>query len=144
MSTEQNKAVVTRFYEELINQENKACIDEIMGAEAVSHDPLMGTSTGRDAFRQLLSVFDTAFPHHRVTVETIIAEGDYVSVLHTHTATHTGPFMHLPPTGKTAVVGGLELFRLQNGQIVEFWRKDDDFSLLMQLGAIPAPNSQAA
>ncbi len=139
MSTEQNKAIVSRIYEELINQENKGVIDEIYAENVIIHDPFMGTMTGVGAFKQLLSVFDTAFPGHRVKVEHIMAEGDYVAVLHTHTATHTGPFMNLPPTGKTAVVNGIELFRLSDGKIVEFWRKDDDVSLLMQLGALPTP-----
>ena len=62
-----------------------------------------------------------------------------MSVLHTHTATNTGSFLGMPPTGKTVVVNGLELFRLRNGKIVEFWRKDDDVSMLMQLGMLPMP-----
>jgi steroid delta-isomerase-like uncharacterized protein len=141
MSTEQNKAIVRRIYDELLNQENKAIIDEVYADNVIIHDPFMGTASGVDAFKQLLGMFDTAFPHHRVKVEQILAEGDYVSVLHTHTATHTGPFMNMPPTGKQVTVNGIELFRLKNGQIVEFWRKDDDVSLLMQLGAIPAPQA---
>lgn len=141
MSTAQNKTVVSRIYDELVNRENKAIIDEVFAADVVIHDPFMGTHQGINAFRQLLAVFDTGFPGHRVTVENVTAEGDYVSVLHTHTATHTGLFMNMPPTGKTAVVNGLELFRLQNGKIIEFWRKDDDVSLLMQLGALPMPQA---
>jgi predicted ester cyclase len=141
MSIEQNKAIVTRIYEEIINQEKKGVIDELYASDVTIHDPFMGTMAGVEAFKQLLGVFDTAFPGHRVTVEHITAEGDYVSVLHTHTATHTGPFMNISPTGKQIRVNGLELFRLNNGKIVEFWRKDDDVSLLMQLGAIPAPEA---
>jgi hypothetical protein len=49
--------------------------------------------------------------------------------------------MGMPPTAKTAIVNGIELFRLQQGKIVEFWRKDDDVSLLMQLGALPMPQA---
>ena len=87
----------------------------------------------------MLAVFDIAFPGHRVTVENMTAEGDYVYVLHTHTAVHNGPFMHLAPTGRRITVNGVEIFRLHDGKIVEFWRKDDDASLLMQLGILPAP-----
>lgn len=47
--------------------------------------------------------------------------------------------MGRPPTGQSVVVNGLELFRVVDGRIVEFWRKDDDVSLLMQLGFLPAP-----
>ncbi len=141
MSVEQNKAIVSRTFHELINQEDKSVIDQVYAPNVVIHDPFMGTAQGVDAFRQLLGMFDTAFPGHRVTVESMVGEGDLVSVLHTHTATHTGDFMGMPPTGKTAVVNGIELFRLENGRIVEFWRKDDDVSLLMQLGMLPAPGA---
>lgn len=139
MGTEQNKAVVRRVYDELLNQENKRVIEEIYDPEVVIHDPFMGTVTGIEAFKQLLGVFDAAFPGHRVQVHTIIAEGDWVTVVHTHTAKHTGTFMGIPPTGKDVVVPGIEAFRMANGKIAEFWRHDDDAGLLMQLGALPAP-----
>jgi predicted ester cyclase len=139
VSTEQNKAIAQRIYDEVINQEKRAVIDEVFAPGVVIHDPFMGAITGIEAFRQLLGMFDAAFPGHRVQVEAVIAEGEYVTVLHTHTATHSGPFMGMPPTGKQIVVNGVELYRMANGQIVEFWRKDDDVSLLMQLGALPPP-----
>ncbi|HNP69862.1 MAG TPA: ester cyclase [Kouleothrix sp.] len=139
MATEQNKAIVRRLYEEVINQERASVIDELYAADVVVHDPFMGEAHGVDAFKQLLGMFDAAFPHHRVTIDGMVAEGDFVSVLHTHTATHTGEFMGLPGTGRQVVVGGIELFRLRDGKVAEFWRKDDDVALLAQLGILPAP-----
>jgi steroid delta-isomerase-like uncharacterized protein len=137
MSIEQNKAIVRRIYDQVINQEQAAVIDETFAADVVVHDPFMGVVSGRDAFKQLLGMFDTAFPGHRVEVHTLIAEGDWVSVIHTHTALHTGPFMNLPPTGREVIVTGVEVFRLVDDRIVEFWRHDDDAGLLRQLGALP-------
>lgn len=142
MSAEQNKATVMRIYDELLNQEKKSIIDEIYASDVIVHDPFMGTVTGRDAFRQLLGMFDAAFPGHRAKVHHILAEGNLVAVVHTHTAKHTGQFMHLAPTGRDISANGIEVFRMANGKIAEFWRHDDDVGLLMQLGAIPA--SQAA
>lgn len=136
---EQNATLVRRTYDEVINQEHGAVIDEIFAADVIVHDPFTGKARGKDAFHRLLGMFDAAFPHHRVAVEAIVSQDDLVSVLHTHTATHTGAFMGMPPTGRTVVVNGLELFRVRDGKIVEFWRKDDDVSLLMQLGMLPAP-----
>src|SRR5204863_4109707 len=109
MSTEQNKATVRRIYDELVNEENKAVIDEVFAADAIIHDPFMGTIQGAEGFKQLLSVFDTAFPHHRVEVHQIMAEGDYVSVLHTHVTHHAGPFNGIPATNKDVRVGGVEV-----------------------------------
>lgn len=136
-----NKALVRRLYDEVINLENQGVVDEIIASHAIIHDEFTGVRVGREAFRQLLGLFDAAFPHHRVVVEAVMAEGDYVSVLHTHYATHNGQFMFLGPSGKSVVVNGLELFRVVDGRIVEFWRKDDDVSLLMQLGALSVPQT---
>jgi steroid delta-isomerase-like uncharacterized protein len=136
MSIEQNKAIVRRIYDQLINQEQPGVIDETFAEDAIVHDPFMGTVNGREAFKQLLGMFDTAFPGHRVEVHTMIAEGDWVSVIHTHTALHAGPFMNLPPTGREVIVPGVEVFRLSNQRIVEFWRHDDDAGLLRQLGVL--------
>ncbi|MGB9634481.1 MAG: ester cyclase [Chloroflexaceae bacterium] len=139
---EANKDLALRLYEEVINQEDKGVIDAIFAPDVILHDPLTGTHRGVEAFKGLLGMFDAAFPHHRAAVEAVLAEGDYVAVLHTHYGAHNGPFMGLAPTGKAVEVGGIELFRIANGRIVEFWRKDDDVSLLLQLGALPS--TQAA
>lgn len=136
-----NTAIVRRIYDEMINQENHAVIDEIMAPDVVIHDPFMGTRQGIDAFRQLIAMFDTAFPHHRVTVEEIVEQGDLVCVLHTHSATHTGPFLGVAPSGRSILVNGIELFRMAGGKIVEFRRKDDDAGMLMQLGILAAPTT---
>jgi steroid delta-isomerase-like uncharacterized protein len=141
MSAEQNKAIIMRIYDELLNQEKKSIIDEIYAADVIVHDPFMGTVTGRDAFRQLLGMFDAAFPGHRAQVHHILAEGNLVAVVHTHIAKHTGQFMHLAPTGRDISVNGIEVFRMADGKIAEFWRHDDDVGLLMQLGAIPTPQA---
>ncbi|MBW7881215.1 MAG: ester cyclase [Caldilineaceae bacterium] len=137
MPTEANKQIIRRIYEEIINQERKAVIDELYSDDVIIHDPFTGTSQGIDALKGLLAMFDAAFPHHRVELEGLFAEGDYVAALHTHVATNNGSFLGRPPTGRSIRVNGLELFRLQHGRIVEFWRKDDDASMLIQLGMLP-------
>ena len=47
--------------------------------------------------------------------------------------------MGMPGTGKKVNPEGLELYQLRNGRITEFWRKDNNVSLLIQLGIMPAP-----
>ena len=141
MTQAANKATAARLYDEVINQEKHNVVDEIFAIDATLHDPFTGRSQGSEAFNELLGMFDAAFPHHRVRVDQVIADGDYVAVLHTHLATHAGPFMGLPPTGRSIEVNGVELFRFADGKIAEFWRKDDDVSMLMQLGILPAPQA---
>lgn len=134
-----NTEIVRRIYDELINQENKALIAELFAEDAIVHDPFSGVTQGAAAFAQLLAGFDMAFPHHRVEVQQIVVEGEWVSVLHTHIAVHNGPFLGVPATGRAVRVEGLEMMRIVDGKVVELWLHDDHVGLLMQLGILPMP-----
>ncbi len=68
MSIEDNKALVYRFYEEVFNQRNLALVDQLFTTNHVFHNPPT-TLHGTEEFKQLLSVYITAFPDARFTVE---------------------------------------------------------------------------
>src|ERR1700736_143286 len=135
MSTEQNKAVVRRFVEEVINKHNLARIDELFTPDYVNHAP--GLPPGREAEKQLNSASFAAFPDARVTIEDLVAEGDKVVARVSYRGTHTGDFMGIPPTGKQFIVTGAGVFRVADGKIAEQWSNLDMLSLMQQLGAMP-------
>ena len=143
MSTEENKAVVRRLFEEVVNQGNLEALDELTTDDIVTHTPVPGIMPDREGFRQFLGVFLTAFPTQHTEVHDVIAEGDRVAVRHTHHVTHGGEFMGMPPSGREATVAGIEIFRVADGRIAEMWHQDDMLSLLQQLGAIPEPEQPA-
>jgi predicted ester cyclase len=76
MSTEDNKALVRRWYEDF-NQRNLA-MDELFSPDYVYHNPPT-TLHGLEEFKQFLSLYLTAFPDARFTVEDELAEGDRAS-----------------------------------------------------------------
>jgi len=137
MSTEDNKALVRRFYEDAFNQRNLALVDELCSTTHVFHNPPT-TLHGREEFKQLLSVYLTAFPDARFTVEDEIAEGEKVTSRYTFRGTHQGELMGIPPTGKQVTVTGIIINRIAGGQSVEGWLNFDALGLLQQIGAIPA------
>jgi predicted ester cyclase len=139
MSLETNKATVTRIYTQVNDAQHYDVLDEICTPDIVVHDPLAGESRSLEAFKGLFAFFRHAFPEQRSELLQSVAEGDYVALLHIHHAVNTGSFNGLPPTGRAVVVPGVELFRFERGKIAEFWRFDADLSLMMQLGAVPAP-----
>ena len=142
MSTEENKAVVRRFFD---NAGSGAGDDELIAEDIVYHGPAMlGEVRGREAFKQILGVFRAAFPNFETEVKTLVAEGDVVAAWHTHRGQHGGEFAGIPPSGKTVEVDGLELLRVRNGQIAEFWHMDDFLGLMQQLGTVPSPGGQGA
>ena len=142
MSTEENKAVVRRFFD---NAASGAGDDELIAEDIVYHGPAMlGEVHGREVFKQLLGVFRAAFPGFETEVKQLVAEGDVVAAWHTHRGRHTGEFAGVPPTGKAVEVDGLELLRVRDGRIAEFWHMDDFLGLMQQLGVVPAPGQPGA
>ena len=138
MSTEQNKDLVRRFYEEVFNKKNLAAIDEFVDPHIVEHDLPPGLPAGSEGTRQFIGMYLSAIPDLHLTAEDIIAEGDKVVVRLTYHGTHRGELMGIPPTGKQATVTGIQVVRIANGRIVENWINFDALGLLQQLGVIPA------
>jgi steroid delta-isomerase-like uncharacterized protein len=138
MSTEENKAIVRRFYEEL-NTGNTDTAVELLTATAVIHQSGTPGPLDRDTFKQLGGLFFAAFPDARHEIEDMIAEADQVVTRFTFRGTHRGNLMDIPPTGKQVTVSGIALDRIAGGNIVERRIESDQLGLLQQLGAIPAP-----
>ncbi len=140
MSTEENKALVRRVYEEAINRGNMAVVDELNSPNYVAHDPGFPQPVrGPEGLKQYFLVFRSAFPDVHITIEDMIAEGDTVVTRQTSRGTHQGDLMGIPPTGKQIAVTGMAIHRLANGKFVESWINADNLGLLQQLGVIPAP-----
>lgn len=137
MSTEANKAVVRRFYEEVLNQKQLDVTEEVAGADFFSHGFPPGLPPGPAGLKIFIGVFHEAFPDGQLTVDQMIAEGDTVATRLTFRGTQTGEFQGIPPTGKAVTVPALDVARLADGKIVEHWGGPDQFSLLQQLGILP-------
>jgi len=77
-------------------------------------------------------------PDFHVSIEDLIAEGDRVAALLTITGTHTREMLGLRPTGTAWSIVGMALFRIADGKIVEHRGVGDIFSMMQQIGALPA------
>jgi predicted ester cyclase len=138
MSTEDNKTLVRRFYEEVFNQKNTAAIDEFIDPHGVDHAAPPGTPDGIEGQKQLIGMYLTAFPDLHFTVEDLIAEGDKVVDRLTARGTHQGEFMGISPTGKHTTVTAIDITRVADGKFVEHWLEMDTLGMLQQLGVVPS------
>jgi steroid delta-isomerase-like uncharacterized protein len=139
MSAEQNKSIVRRWIEEGWNKGNLAVIDQVYAPNYVQHEPAPETVNSSEALKQYVSTYLTAFPDLNLSIEDLITEGDKVVWRFKSTGHHNGPFMGLPPTGKTGNITGIVIFRLENSRIAEGWVNIDTLGLLQQVGMIPMP-----
>jgi predicted ester cyclase len=71
------------------------------------------------------------------TIDDSIAEGDQVAVRLTASATQSGEFMGLPPSGERYTIPEIHIFRVRDGRIVEHWHPFDQLGMMRQLGAMP-------
>jgi len=86
----------------------------------------------------------SAFPDVHITHEFEVAHEDRVVMRWTAKATHTGEFFGAAPTGKTAIVTGSDIFRIEGGKLAELWQEWDQLGMMQQLGIVPATERGSA
>lgn len=153
MSLEENKTIIRRYYEstgheeavKLIRQaENpaaevekmlKVALSNVYSPDCIIHYPEGDKTIDEDI--RTLSMQMTAFPDMKTRVNDMIAEGNKVMTRFTLQATHEGPFLGIPATGKKIKLEAISIYRIANGKVVEGWWLGDMLGVLRQLGVIP-------
>lgn len=140
MSVEENKAIMRRFYTEVLTGGNLDLIDEFIAEDLVDHTPMdPGLPPGPEGVKQGFVMLRRAFPDLEITVEEMIGEGDTVVSRLTMRGTHRGEFMGIAPTGKRVEVAVMDVVRFAGGKAVEHRDLMDTLSLMQQLGVISPP-----
>jgi predicted ester cyclase len=127
---------VLRGIYEAVNTGNLDLLDKYVAADYVEHSEGW---QGVEPFKQQISVFRAAFPDLHVELLEVVRDGDRFGSRSVITGTHSGDLMGMPPTGRQISVEAVDLGTIANGQARERWGGLNMYSLLTQLGAIPAP-----
>ncbi|MGH3143242.1 MAG: ester cyclase [Gaiellales bacterium] len=135
MSTEENKALVRRFYEEVWNRGNADVAYEVFADDYVRHD-LRPTEAlpGPAGQKKIADDFRAAFPDLEFTIDVIVGEGDFVVGRWTASGTQSGSWGGREPTGRRATFSAVNIFRFEDGKVAEIWNHRDDLGLMEQLG----------
>ncbi len=144
MTTDQNKTIVRRYYDEVLNGRTVSVLDEIAAEDYVENDPFPGQGNGREDLKRRATGLITAFAPSTFTIEDIVAEDDRVAVRWRCKGTHSGEFMGMPPTHRSYEIAGIDFHRLANGRLAEHWHVVDQLSQLQQLGVLPSPQGAPA
>ncbi|HSZ16797.1 MAG TPA: ester cyclase [Terracidiphilus sp.] len=134
-----NKEVIRTFIEDVINQNRLDRADDLVQEDFVELDPLPGQQQGREGLKGILASMRTAFPDIHWTIHEMVSEGDKVVSRFHWTGTHRAPFVGIPATGKSVLVHGVVIDRLEQGRMADSRILMDTLSLMQQLGVIPAP-----
>ena len=137
--SEENKALLQRWFEEVWNKGRADAIDEMLDENAVVHglsdDPSSPLIGPRD-FRPFHTLFREAFPNIITAAEDIIAEGDKVAARCSVRARHEGNFLGIDATQSPVDFTGMVIVRIYNGKIVEAWNNFDFMRLHKQVGLL--------
>jgi predicted ester cyclase len=129
MSTEENKAVVRRYFEEFHSSREHAILEEIMVPDLL------------EPTRRVTHMLLTAFPDYRLTIEDQIAEEDKVATVWTGSGTHQGewesPAGSIAPTGREVRWTGTTTLRLSESKISDVIASSwAHLGIFQQLGAV--------
>src|SRR5262252_6628307 len=106
---EKNKKTVLAFYTRAFNDHEPAdAVAQYVGSQYIQHNP--DTPDGADAFVKSTLDFIARCPDVRVDVKRVIAEGELVAA---HNLVSISP--------ESRGLAGIDIFRLENGKIVEHW-----------------------
>ncbi len=132
MSTEANKQLVGRFVREVFQNLRPESVDELIGDGFVSHT-WQFPGDAREGLKKVTGAMGAALSDISFTVDDLIAEDDRVAARLTASATQTGEFQGLPPSGRRYTINEIHIFRLADGTIVEHWHEYDKAGLMSQL-----------
>jgi len=75
-----------------------------------------------------------SFPDITFSIEEIFAAGDRVIFRYIEKGTQLEEYAGIPATGKKYEISGIDIWRIENGKIVEVRSDNDMLGLMMQLG----------
>ncbi len=118
MGTAENKAVLRRIIEEVINGKNLDSADELFAEVHELHPEAPGVGRGPEGMRRAFAGLHEEFPDVRVEIGSMVAEADIVAVRLTFSGTHA-------PTGERATWPEMVFVRIAGGKAVESWEITD-------------------
>ena len=80
-----------------------------------------------------------AFPDMRHTIEVELSQDEFIACVMTVQATHQGPFMGIPPTGRDVRFMLVWIEQVVDGKILQHWALPDFLSIFQQIGATIQP-----
>lgn len=136
MRSDENKLLVRRFYEEVVNTGKVDLIDRFLSHEYCEvHDGKRYAIGIEGAKAHTLGVRQT-YPDLHVTIDRQIGEGEWVVSCITARGTHKGSWRGMKPTGKPVSFTGVNVDRVVNGRIVEHGGAANLLDPLLEIGAI--------
>jgi steroid delta-isomerase-like uncharacterized protein len=134
---EQNKHIARRFIGAFAASDTRT-LERIVAEHMVDHNLAPGQKAGRQGVLDAVETFRVAFPDLKITIESLVADEERVSVTGKMSGTNQGALMGAPPTGKATSFAYMDMYAIAHGRIVEAWHVEDLAGMMRQLGLLPS------
>jgi predicted ester cyclase len=133
-----NADLFKRFMIEAFGRGDLDVVDELISPELVEHQfGLEGEGlSARENVKKAITDLHGFLHGLHYTFDDIVSVGDTVWARMTATATHGGPFLGIPASGRPVKITVVDVCRFKDGQMVEHWGVPDRFAVLAQIGAL--------
>jgi len=115
-----NKSLVRRYYEEILNGRQVQVVDDLLAPDFVNYLS-DGNRIDLEVYKQALATTLAVLPDLHVKIEDQIAEGDKGVTRLRSTGTPQTDYAGIKATGNPITVTAIHIHRVQNGKIVELW-----------------------
>lgn len=140
---EEHRKLFSRWFEELWNKKNYEITKELVASEFTAHGAGgQDIKQGPDGVASMVKIWHEAFPDGHMTLDDLITEGNLSTIRMTFRGTHTGEFYGIPASNKPIEVTSIGIDRVIDGKITEGWGELNMLGMMMQMGAIPAPQPE--
>lgn len=104
--TEMNKRMVADFYQQLFGDKDISSIDKYIGDVYIQHNPSL--PDGKEALKKGAAEWFKGAPKEKINIQHLGADGNFV-------------YIHTKSTRGTKTISVIDIFRIQNGKIMEHW-----------------------
>ncbi len=92
---------------------------------------------GRLGIQRMFEAYYQAFPDLEIRPDDIVVDGERVALFWTAYATHQGPILNIPPSGRRVTARGVNRLVLRDGKVHETLTIWDVAGMLRGLGLLP-------
>ena len=118
-TVEENKEVVRRIFEDVLNKGNYSLIPDLLAPEYSYHAPNGLEIKSPEGYERLIKTLKSAIPDRKGVIENIMAVGDEVVVQGSSSGTFTGQLMNIEPTGKSFISKFAIFYKFKDGKVIE-------------------------
>lgn len=125
-------SIVKEIMEVGFAKANLQIIDQYVSVGFNEHQ--FGGQNGKEGLIKIINQLHGGLSNIVYSLQRSTEDGDVVWTHYKATAVHSGQFMHMAPSNKKITIDIFDVFRFENGLLVEHWGVPDRFAAMMQIG----------